>query len=131
MTEKKDLEKQKSKAAQLAQQDERVLRPPVDICEDSSGIILHADMPGVPKDGFNIQVNKDSLSIEGIASIEMPENMEALYADIITMKYQRNFSLSSELDATRIDASLKDGVLSLHIPKREELQPRKIEVRAG
>jgi len=128
MTEK-DLKKQESKTAQLSQQDERVLRPPVDICEDSSGITLQADMPGVPKDGFNIQVNQDTLSIEGKTSIAMPENMEPLYADINSMKYQRNFSLSSELDAERIDASLKDGVLTLHIPKREELQPRKIEVR--
>jgi len=131
MTEKKDLEKQKSKAVQQARQDERVLRPQVDICEDSSGITLHADMPGVPKDGFDIQVNKDSLSIEGAAAIAMPENMEPLYADISATRYQRNFSLSSELDATKVDASLKDGVLTLHIPKREELKARKIEVRAS
>jgi len=131
MTEKKDLEKQAPKAVQQTRQDERVLRPQVDICEDSSGITLQADMPGVPKDGLDIQVNKDNLSIEGVAAIAMPENMEPLYADISVTRYQRNFSLSSELDATKVDASLKDGVLTLHIPKREELKPRKIEVRAS
>ncbi len=128
MTEKKDLEKQAPKELQEARQEERVLRPQVDICEDSSGITLQADMPGVPKDKFDIQVNKDSLSIEGIVAVAMPETMKPLYADVSVTRYQRNFSLSGGLDATKIDANLKDGVLTLHIPKREEIKPRKIEV---
>ncbi len=131
MTERKDLEKQKSKAVQQAQQDEHIMQPQVDICEDATGITLQADMPGVPKDRLNIQVDKDTLSISGEACLDTPDEMEPLYVDISVTRYQRSFSLSGELDATKIDASLKDGLLTLHIPKREEHKPRKIEVRAG
>lgn len=108
---------------------ERVIRPLVDIYEDDSGITLLADMPGVSKEGLDVQVDKDTLSIEGEAKIPMPDGMEALYADIRSTHYQRSFSLSSELDGDKASASLKDGVLTMHIPKREQYQPRKIEVQ--
>jgi HSP20 family protein len=107
-----------------------VLRPPVDIYEDAEGITLMADMPGVSREGLNIEVDKDMLLIEGDARIDMPEGMEALYADVRTPRYRRSFTLSGELETGAIDASLKDGVLSVHIPKRAEVRPRRIEVRA-
>ena len=108
---------------------EAVIRPLVDIYEDDSGITLLADMPGVSKDRLDIQIDKATLSIEGEAEISMPEGMEALYADIRSTHYQRSFSLSSELDGEGASANLKDGVLTLQIPKRAQYQPRKIEVR--
>ncbi len=106
-----------------------ILRPPVDVYEDASGITLHADMPGVPRDHLDIQVDQDTLLIEGEAALDMPENIEVLYADVRTAFYQRRFTLSSELDTERIEASLRDGVLTVHIPKQEIHRPRKIEVR--
>jgi HSP20 family molecular chaperone IbpA len=57
--------------------------------------------------------------------------MEALYADVRVTHYRRSFTLSGELEPDKIEASLKDGVLTVRIPKRAELRPRKIEVRAG
>jgi HSP20 family protein len=108
---------------------ELVLRPPVDIFEDAEGIIVLADMPGVSRDQLNIEVDKDMLLVEGDAKISMPEGMEALYADVRSTRYRRSFALSSELQTDAVDASLKDGVLSIRIPKRAELRPRKIEVR--
>lgn len=110
---------------------ETVLRPPVDIFEDSEGITLEADMPGVSKERLNLHVENDSLIVEGEALIDMPEGMEALYADIQATRYRRSFALSSELDTEGIDATLTDGVLRIRIPKRAEVRPRKIEVRAG
>ena len=107
-----------------------VLRPPVDIYEDNEGITLMADMPGVSRDRLNIEVDKDMLLVEGDARIDMPEDMEPLYADVRTTRYRRSFSLSGELETGQIDASLKDGVLSVRIPKRAEVRPRRIEVRA-
>jgi HSP20 family protein len=117
----------------VAQQNEpeTVLRPPVDIFEDAKGITLRADMPGVSREHLNIQVDKESLTVEGDARIEMPDDMEALYADVRSTRYRRSFAMSSELDTDRIEASLKDGVLDLRIHKRAEVQPRKIEVRSG
>jgi HSP20 family molecular chaperone IbpA len=61
----------------------------------------------------------------------MPEGMDAMYADIRSTRYQRTFTLSRELDTERIEAGLKDGVLTLKIPKREEHRPRRIEVQTG
>ena len=125
--EKKDVTTRKTGDVQQ-QEPETVLRPPVDIFEDSEGITLEADMPGVNAERLNLHVENDSLIVEGEASIDMPEGMEALYADVNATRYRRSFALSSELDTDEIDASLKDGVLRVRIPKRAEVRPRKIEV---
>jgi len=108
---------------------EMTLRPPVDIFEDSECITLLADMPGVSRERLNIEVDKDMLLVEGDARIDMPEGMDAVHADVRVTHYRRSFALSSELEADKIDASLKDGVLNVRIPKRPEVRPRKIEVR--
>lgn len=126
--EKKDVTTRKTGDVQQ-QEPETVLRPPVDIFEDSEGITLEADMPGVNAERLNLHVENDSLIVEGEARIDMPEGMEALYADVNATRYRRSFALSSELDTDEIDASLKDGVLRVRIPKRAEIRPRKIEVR--
>jgi len=57
--------------------------------------------------------------------------MNAAYADIHSTHYRRSFGLSGELDTGRTEAALKDGVLTIRIPKRAELKPRRIEVTAG
>jgi len=108
---------------------ETVIRPPVDIYEDAEGITLLADLPGVSKEGLNLQVEHDSLTVDAQASIDMPEGMEALYADVQSTHYRRRFTLSRELDSAGIAANLKDGVLRVHIPKHAEARPRRIEVR--
>ena len=104
------------------------LVPEVDIYEDNGGIWVLADMPGVSKDRLDIEVNKDALTIEGEAKIDMPGGIEALYADVRSTRYRRSFVLSAELDTENVDAVLKDGVLRIRIPKRDEAKPRKIEV---
>jgi HSP20 family protein len=129
--ENKDVVTRESSEVQKQQESEIVLRAPVDIYENAEGITLLADMPGVNKDSLNLQVDKDSLIVEGEARIDMPEGMEALYADVRSTRYQRSFALSGELETDRIEASLKDGVLRVHIPKRAEARPRKIEIHTG
>lgn len=129
MTERKDVATQENKEMQAAAETERTLRPAVDIFEDDTGITVQADMPGVSKERLEVHIDKDTLSIEGKADIPMPEGMQALYADVRSTRYQRSFTLSSELDGDQAEASLKDGVFTLRIPKREEHKPRKIEVR--
>lgn len=108
---------------------EVIVRPPVDIYEDATGITLQADLPGVSRDRLNIQVDRNTLTMDGQAAIDMPEGMESLYADMRGIHYQRSFSLSNELEVDQINAQMKDGVLTLHVPKRAELQPRKIEIK--
>jgi HSP20 family molecular chaperone IbpA len=114
-----------------AREEELALAPPVDIFEDAHGITVHAEMPGVTKDRLNVQADRNSLVIEGEASIDMPAGMQALYADIQATRYRRSFVLSGEFETDRIEASLKDGLLTVRIPKPAEFTPRKIEVRAA
>jgi len=108
---------------------EAAIRAPVDIFEDSEGITLEADMPGVSKDRLTLRIDGDTLVLEGQAQFDLPEKSEALYADVRASSYRRNFVLSRELDTGNIQAQLKDGVLKVRIPKRAELRPRKIEVQ--
>lgn len=128
MTETTGVSKQKTAATE---EQERALLPPVDIFENASGITVRADMPGVSRERLEVHIDNDTLSIEGRAETPMPEGMEALHADVRSTLYRRNFSLSSELDGEKIEAGLKDGVLTLRIPKREEHKPRRIEVQIG
>lgn len=123
-------EKQPGSSGAKQHEPDVVLRPPVDIYEDADGITLVADMPGVSRDRLTIEIDKDMLLVEGDARIDMAEGMEALYADVRLTRYRRSFTLSGELETGQIDASLKDGVLSVRIPRRAEVRPRKIEVRA-
>lgn len=106
------------------------LMPPVDVIEDSTGITLFADLPGVARDGLELSVEGDTLSIEGQVSMDMPESMQASYAEVNCARYRRVFTLSKELDPDKISAELTQGVLKLRIPKAEHAQPRRIEVRA-
>ena len=102
--------------------------PDVDVWEDADGITLTADLPGVAKEGLNVRVDNDTLLIEGEASLDMPEGMEAVYAELRTPHFRRSFALSGELDTARIDANLKDGVLTVIIPKAEAAKPHRIKV---
>ena len=117
--------------AAKAREESLALAPAVDIYENAQGITVQADMPGVSRDGLSIQADRNSLVIEGNAVIDVPAAMEAIHADVQVTRYRRSFALSGELDAERIEATLKDGVLTLRIPKRAEFRPRKVEVRVG
>jgi HSP20 family molecular chaperone IbpA len=107
------------------------LLPAVDIVEDETGISLTADLPGVPKEKLTVRMDGQSLSIEGEIAMETPEGMEARYVEVRSPAYRRSFSLSRDLDPSKIDAQFKDGVLRLRIPKAEHAQPRKIAVSVG
>lgn len=110
---------------------QRASAPAVDIFEDAGGITLLADMPGVSRDRLDVRLDGDALAIEGEVGITTPEGMRALWAEVNVPRYRRTFTLSRELDASRIEANLKDGVLTLRIPKQAHAQPRRIAVQAG
>jgi HSP20 family molecular chaperone IbpA len=110
---------------------EAALIPPVDVIEDASGITLFADLPGVPKDKLNLQLETDSLTIEGDVTLNMPEGMESSHAEVRLPRYRRVFTLSKELDSEKASAEFKNGVLKLRIPKAEHAQPRRIEIKAS
>ena len=111
--------------------DTRAMLPRVDVLEDTTGITLLADLPGVSKERLELKVEGDTLLIEGEVGTPMPPQMQSVYAEIRVPRYRRAFTLSRELDTGRVEASMKDGVLRLRIPKQEHARPRRIEVRAS
>jgi HSP20 family protein len=105
--------------------------PPVDVYEDDNSITLLADLPGVAREQLGVRIDGDSLFIEATATAVGPQNMELVYGEAQCASYRRQFTLSRELDASRIEAQLRDGVLRLTIPKAEEARPRRIQVQVG
>lgn len=110
---------------------EPALMPPVDVIEDSTGITLYADLPGVPKEKLNLNVEADVLTIEGEVGLTMPQGMDTSYAEVNLPRYRRVFTLSKELDPSKVTAELAQGVLKLRIPKAEHAQPRRIDINVS
>ncbi|RKR38159.1 Hsp20/alpha crystallin family protein [Paraburkholderia sp. BL17N1] len=107
------------------------LTPPVDIFEDSQGVTLWADLPGVTKDRLDVKVHDGNLYIEAEAVVPTPTELRLHHAEIRQPHFARAFALGVDFDPTKIDANLKDGVLTLRIPRRDEARPRRIEVRTA
>ncbi len=105
--------------------------PPVDVYENDNAITLLADLPGVPKEQLQVRVDGDTLVIEATAAAGGPQDMELVYGELQCPAYRRQFTLSRELDTSRIEAQLRDGVLRLTLPKAEEARPRRIQVQAA
>ena len=111
--------------------DEAALLPPTDVIEDAGGITLYADLPGVPKDKLSLQVEADTMTIEGEVALDLPEGMESSHAEVSLPRYRRVFTLSRELDPSKVSAEFNQGVLKLRIPKAEHAQPRRIEIQVA
>ncbi len=106
--------------------------PPVDIREDANSIYLKAEIPGVKKEDLNISLDNDVLTIKGEKKQEndvKEENfhrMERYYGS-----FSRSFSLPSGVDPTKVNATYKDGILTLTLSKKEESKPKKIDVKVA
>ncbi|MEJ2037314.1 MAG: Hsp20/alpha crystallin family protein [Desulfosarcinaceae bacterium] len=108
-----------------------VFSPNVDIYETEQAITLLADLPGVKKEDLNIDLRDNILTLSGDVQVIEGENEAYLIAEYGVGRYYRQFTLSQVIDQERIDASLKDGVLTLTLPKVEKATPRTIAVTAG
>ncbi|QTA90157.1 Hsp20/alpha crystallin family protein [Desulfonema magnum] len=102
--------------------------PVADIFEDRDSVILVADMPGVNKDGVTIQVEDNKLSIQGEVGTERPGR--PIFSEYPIGGFMRTFTLAEIIDQSKIEASIKDGVLRVALPKAEAGKPRKISVKA-
>jgi len=102
------------------------LTPAVDIFENEAALTLVADLPGVPKDRLSLGIDKGILTIEALAPTATDEGL--LYNEYGTSGYYRRFQLPDTLEFDKVTADLKDGVLTLRMPKAEAARPRRIEV---
>lgn len=103
--------------------------PAVDIVEDKTGVTVWADLPGVPKEKLEVKVHDGHLSIEAEAVVPSPAGLNVTHVEVRAPRYARAFSISPDLDTSKVDASLQAGVLTLRIPRREAALPRRIEVK--
>ena len=128
-----DLEVQEKQEVQATGESTRnvpVFIPAVDIYEKEGSLTLVADMPGVPPDNIDIDLDADQLTIRGTVPPQ-EENGKVLFREYTVGDYYRQFTLSNEIDREKIQASMKDGVLRLVLPKAEAAKPRKITVQAS
>jgi HSP20 family protein len=112
----------------LATRDEDIyIAPPVDIFENEDSLIVVADLPGVDKDGVEIHVEDDILTIKGNAKYTQSSNV--LRQEFTLQNYYRQFQLSDEVDQSKISAESKNGVLTIMMPKAEKSKPKQIKVK--
>lgn len=110
--------------------DRRAYRPNVDIIERPDKLLVLADVPGVKPDDVDIQYEQGLLTIHGkVAQRQDEENTNWLLREYGVGDFYRTFKIGEGIDAAKIHAELKNGVLELHLPKAEEAKPRKIVVK--
>ena len=106
----------------------KYITPPVDIFENSDGLVVKADLPGVAKEALEVRVDNNLLTIRGKAAHTAPG--QPVYREYTLVNFFRQFELNDKVDQNKMSAELKHGVLTLSLPKAEEAKPRKIEVKA-
>jgi len=101
--------------------------PEVNIFETGDGYIVEAEMPGVSKEGLNITVEANELTIEGHRISQQPEG-EPLFRESRHADYRRVFEIDPAIDTTKVTARIEQGVVTVTLPKSERVKPRKISV---
>ncbi len=104
--------------------------PPIDIHEAPDGLKLEADLPGANEQSLQIQLEDNVLSLYAKVDSPAPEGARLLHEEYRLGDYRRSFILSDEVDRERIAAELKNGVLTLFLPKAERARTRRIEIRS-
>ena len=105
--------------------------PAVDVHEDSERLVLRAELPGVKREDIEVSIDANVLTLKGERKLEQEEQgrryhrIERSYGTFV-----RQFQLPSNVDSTQIDAQLADGVLTVSLNKKQELKPRKIDVKS-
>jgi HSP20 family molecular chaperone IbpA len=123
-------EKQESEVAETTRPG-RTYIPSVDISESEEALWLWADVPGVDENSVDLRLENNQLTIEGRVSLDEYEGASPVYTEYPVGNFARTFRVSDAIDANRIRATVKDGVLELELPKSEAAQPRRIAVTAG
>jgi HSP20 family molecular chaperone IbpA len=104
--------------------------PAVDIYRDEEGLTLVADLPGVRKEDLDIDLKESVLTISA-AVPELEDRFKPVYREYGVGGYMRSFTLSDKIDQAKISAQLRDGVLTVRLPKTGALVPRKISIGAA
>lgn len=105
--------------------------PRVNVLETEVALVVSAEVPGFTPDQVNVTVHDGVLTIEGAASEEKREEGELLYGEHRQLSFKRTFTLNAEVNVDTITAVVRDGLLTVTLPKAEAAKPRQIEVKAA
>jgi HSP20 family protein len=100
--------------------------PATDIFETEQTLTVIMEMPGVARENVDVRVENDVLTVEGSIDFSKYEGIQPVYTEYNVGNYVRSFQLSSRIEQSGISAELKDGVMTLVLPKAEKAKPRKI-----
>jgi HSP20 family protein len=106
--------------------------PAIDVIDRADEILVRCEMPGVEKENIDVSVHEDTLTVKGEVEKDNEYKDEDYYHSERTCRsYKRSIHIPEKVKADEIEASLKDGMLNVHLPKAEELKPRKIKVEVS
>lgn len=106
----------------------RVWRPAVDLFEDQDALTLRVDLPGIDRDSLDVQISGEELVVSGERKWEQPERGGCVHSERPYGRFHRAFRVGVPLANERVEASYRDGVLMVRLPKAEAVKPRKIAV---
>ena len=132
MAERQELQVQKKREHESRDESTvpaRMFLPTADIYETPDALNVILEMPGVEKNNVDIQIKDGALRVEGRLDLSKYRGLQPLYIEYNIGHYARTFQLSNKIDQDKIAAEMKDGVLSLLLPKAEEARPRTIRVK--
>ncbi|HNR51554.1 MAG: Hsp20/alpha crystallin family protein [Bacteriovoracaceae bacterium] len=109
----------------------RIYMPDVDISEDRDNLVLYADLPGAGDEDVSVTLENDVLTIEAKILPEKSDAHRLSHAEYGTGDYFRSFTINEPIDREKIEAKMKDGVLRIVLPKKEEAKPKQIKIHAG
>ena len=109
---------------------DRAMSPAVDVTENDDGYAVSCDLPGVKQKDISISIASNVLTIKGEKKEELKKEGRKIFRkETWEGSFQRTISLPAEVDSSKVEAELKDGVLTITLPKREEVKPRQIELK--
>jgi len=106
----------------------RAFVPATDIYETEAALTIVMEMPGSSKDDLDVSVEDGILYVDGKVGFDKYEGLQPVYTEYNIGHYRRTFALSNKIDQGKISAEMKDGVLTLVLPKSEEAKPRRVAV---
>ena len=103
--------------------------PHVDILESKEAYVLRAEVPGMKKENFNVELKENTLTLSGERKREeLADGVEYRRVERVSGKFSRAFTLPETVDRDGIKASYRDGILEIRVPKAEEAKPKQIEI---
>jgi len=106
----------------------RAFLPTTDIFENEDALTVVLEMPGVDKSNIDVDIENGTLTVEGRINFDKYKDMQPTYSEYNVGPYRRSFRISNRVDQDKIKAEMRDGVMTLVLPKAKEAKPRRIEV---